>query len=258
MIRNLLKNIKIKNFISSRKNTEEYNLQKLVSLTRGNLNTQEWMKRDWNARAETCSKFFIRAVKGQTEEEFWESGKIEPHHILGVDTPRYELIFKNKDVKEMKVLEIGCGIGRILIPISKIFGEAIGVDVSKKMISIANEYVKEIPNCQVFENNGKDLSMFPDNYFDFCFSFIVFQHIPEKEIVVNYIRDVSRILKKECLFRFQVHGDSKKNPVDGTTWHGVHFTSNEMHKIADENNFEIIEEDGMNDQYYWLTFKSIK
>ena len=141
---------------------------------------------------------------------------------------------------------------------SKIFGEAVGVDVSKEMISVASHHIKDIPNCKVFENNGKDLSMFSDNYFDFCFSFIVFQHIPKKEIIENYIKEVSRVLKTGGIFRFQVHGDSKKNPVDGTTWNGVHFTSNEIHEIANENNFEIIEEDGMNEQYYFLTFKSIK
>ena len=34
----------------------------------------------------------------------------------------------------MKILEIGCGIGRLLIPMSKFFGESIGVDVSSEMV----------------------------------------------------------------------------------------------------------------------------
>jgi len=38
----------------------------------------------------------------------------------------------------------------------------------------------------------------------------------------------------------------------------VQFTSDEIHKIAKDYNFEIIEENSDKEEYYWLTFKSIK
>ena len=46
---------------------------------------------------------------------------------------------------------------------------------------------------------------------------------------------------------------SKPNQI--TTWDGVQFTSDEIHKIAQANNFEIIEEGNDKDEYYWLTFQ---
>jgi len=98
----------------------------------------------------------------------------------------------------------------------------------------------------------------PDDTFDFCYSVIVFQHIPDKKIVENYIKEVSRILKSNCLFRFQIRGTVSTKPREITTWDGVQFTSNEIHKLADENNFKIIEENSDKEEYYWLTFKSIK
>ena len=158
----------------------------------------------------------------------------------------------------MRILEIGCGIGRLLIPMSKIFGQVVGVDVSPEMIHKGEKYVENIQNCKIFENNGIDLSEFSDNYFDFCFSFIVFQHIPEKKIVEKYISEVSRVLKSECLFRFQVRGTITSKPDQITTWDGVQFTSNEIHKIAEINGFEIVEEGNDKEEYYWLTFKSKK
>ena len=97
--------------------------------------------------------------------------------------------------------------------------------------------------------------MFDDGFFHFCYSFIVFQHIPEKQIISKYIQEVSRILKKGGIFRFQVHGDTKINPTDGGTWRGVHFTSSEIHSFANENHFNILEEVGEKDQYYFLTFQ---
>jgi len=155
----------------------------------------------------------------------------------------------------MEILEIGCGIGRILIPMSEIFGKALGVDISEKTIEVAEKYMKNISNCHVFNSNGSDLSMFDDNSIDFCYSYIVFQHIPEKEIIINYIREVARVLKSGCIFRFQVFGDTKWKPKKFDTWYGAHFSSEEIHNIAKENNFEVMEETGQDDQYYWITFK---
>jgi len=158
----------------------------------------------------------------------------------------------------MKILEIGCGIGRILIPMSKIFGETVGIDISSEMVQLGQKHITNIPNCKILESNGIDLSLFPDNHFDFCYSFIVFQHIPEKQIVEQYIKEVSRILKPDCLFRFQVRGTISTKPKEITTWDGVQFNSEEIHEIAKKNNFEIIEEGNDTEEYYMLTFQSKK
>ena len=52
----------------------------------------------------------------------------------------------------MKILEIGCGNGRLLIPMSNIFGSVYGVDVSNKMINECSINVKEISNCKIQKN----------------------------------------------------------------------------------------------------------
>jgi len=237
---------------------DDERLKLLKHTKKENLSYETWMKRDWDERAKIDAMYFVKTNLGQTKKDFWDCKKYRDRSILGIKTQRYNQIINKKNLSEMRVLEIGCGIGRILISMSEIFGEVYGVDVSKKMIEIAKKYIKEIPNCKVFENNGSDLSRFPKNYFDFCFSAIVFQHIPSKEIVVNYIKEVARVLKPECVFRFQVKGIPKTKPKLTNTWHGIHFTSQEIHKIAKENKFEILEETGEQGQYYWLTFKFVK
>jgi len=237
---------------------DDERLKSLTHTKRGNLSFEEWMKKDWNERAEIDAMYFVKTKFQQMEKDFWDSKKNRDENILNIKKQRYEQILNKKNPKKMRILEIGCGIGRVLISMSEIFGETIGVDVSEKMIEIAKKYIKEIPNCKVFENNGRDLSMFPENYFDFCYSLIVFQHIPSKEIVVNYIKEVSRVLKPECVFRFQIMGSPKKKPNLINTWTGALFTSQEIHKIAKENKFKILEETGEQGQYYWLTFKSVK
>ena len=237
------------------KNSTEYKLSHPVELDT-NTPTDIRMKKEWNERTKMDPLFVIATDHSESEEDFWKSGINECNNILGKNTKRFEKIVENKNPSEMNILEIGCGIGRILVPMSKIFGNATGIDISSEMVQLGQKYVGEIPNCRILENNGTDLSMFPENSFDFCYSFIVFQHIPDKKIIENYIKEVSRILKPGCLFRFQVRGTIDTKPKEITTWDGVQFTSTEIHNIANANNFEIIEEGNDKTEYYWLTLKS--
>ena len=243
--------------INTFKNSPEYKLSHPVNIE-PNTPVDIKMKKEWNERTKMNPLFVIATDHSETEEDFWNSGIDECNDILGINTERYQKIIENKDTSSMNVLEIGCGIGRILIPMRKFFGNVTGIDISSEMVQLGQKYVSDIPNCNIVENNGTDLAEFSDNSFDFCYSFIVFQHIPEKQIVENYIKEVSRILKLGCLFRFQVRGTISTKPSEITTWDGVQFTSDEIHKIAKENNFEIIEEGNDKEEYYWLTFKSKK
>ena len=243
--------------IKTFKNSPEYKLSHPVEIE-PNTPVDIKMKKEWNERTKMNPLFVIATDHSETEEDFWNSGIDECNDILGISTERYQKIIENKDTSSMNILEIGCGIGRILIPMRKIFGNVTGIDISSEMVLLGQKYVSDIPNCSIIENNGVDLSEFSDNSFDFCYSFIVFQHIPEKQIVENYIKEVSRILKLGCLFRFQVRGIISTKPSEITTWDGVQFTSDEIHKIANDNNFEVIEEGSYKEEYYWLTFKSKK
>ena len=216
------------------------------------------MKKEWDERAKLDPLFAIATGFSETEKVFWDSGKEHFKIILGLETPRFKKIIQNKEPSKMKILEIGCGIGRVLIPMCDYFGECIGIDVSPEMVQQSQKYIENLPNCKILENNGTDLSMFADNSFDFCFCYIVFQHIPEKKIVEQYIKEVSRVLKSNCLFRFQVRGIVDRKSKEITTWDGVQFSSNEIHEIANKNNFKIIEESDDKSEYYWLTFLSVK
>jgi len=239
------------------KNSEEYKLSHPIELEE-NTPTDIRMKKEWNERTKIDPLFVIATGHSENEEDFWKSGIDDCNNILGKDTNRFEKITENKDPSKMNALEIGCGIGRILVPMSEIFGNITGIDISSEMVQLGQKYVDDIQNCSILENNGTDLSMFSENSFDFCYSFIVFQHIPEKKIVENYIKEVSRILKPGCLFRFQVRGTIDTKPKEITTWDGVQFSFKEIHELAHKNNFEIIEESNEFEEYYWLTFKSIK
>ena len=97
---------------------------------------------------------------------------------------------------EAMVLDFGCGIGRVdkfLAPYCK---ELYGIDASRRMIKIAKERLKDCTNVFSIKNNGRDLSIFPNEKFDFVFSIGVLQHV-DKDDACFYLVEIFRVLK-EC------------------------------------------------------------
>lgn len=77
-------------------------------------------------------------------------------------------------------LDFGCGVGRILIPLSKKVEFITGVDVSDGMLKEAarNCLLQNIDNVEFIQSNGTSIGV--KKNFNFIHSFIVFQHIPVK------------------------------------------------------------------------------
>jgi ubiquinone/menaquinone biosynthesis C-methylase UbiE len=154
----------------------------------------------------------------------------------------------------MKVLEIGCGSGRITRALAEVFGEVYAVDISGEMIRQARESLTNHPNAHVFQNSGSDLSVLGDIQVDFAFSFIVFQHIPSREVIRSYVREVHRLLRPGGLFKFQVQGWSEMETGADDTWIGVPFTDEEAVSMAESSGFEPRYRHGAGSQYFWLWY----
>lgn len=164
------------------------------------------MKADWDHRARENARFYIVSDDWKSEEAFWASGVRDAALILrgleGFLHPR------------MRVLEIGCGIGRLLRALAPRFAELHGVDVSGEMIRQGTALLADCPNVALHETNGVNLTLFKEGRFDFVFSYITFQHMPTPAVVAC-CREVRRVLASHGLFRFQVF-DAQR--TDGQRW----------------------------------------
>jgi ubiquinone/menaquinone biosynthesis C-methylase UbiE len=163
-------------------------------------------------------------------------------------------ICQGKDPKEMRVLEIGCGTGRVTRALANLFGEVHAVDVSGEMVELARKALADTPGAHVYRNNGADLAVIPVGGFDFAFSSIVFQHIPSREIIENYVREVHRLLRPGALFKFQVQGDATLQTSPDDTWLGAAFSDEEAVAMAQRCGFEPRYRHGAGGQYFWLWF----
>jgi SAM-dependent methyltransferase len=162
------------------------------------------MREDWDRRARENARYFVATLRSDwTDEEFFASGEQELYHSILTDMGN---VSQGQDPATMRVLEIGCGAGRVTRALARVFGEVHAVDVSGEMIARAREALAGLPNAFVYQNNGMDLSVVPDLPFDFAFSVIVFQHIPSRSVIENYFREISRLLRPGALFKVQVQG----------------------------------------------------
>ncbi len=210
------------------------------------------MREDWDARARENAKHYVQTAQTEwSDEEFYASGEQTVAEEIRTDMIN---ICQGKDPKQMRVLEIGCGAGRVTRALANLFGEAYAVDVSGEMIAQAKQGLIHHPNAHVFQNNGTDLGVLPDIGYDFAFSTIVFQHIPSKEVIETYVREVSRLLRPGALFKFQVQGFTGCDVIAGDTWVGASYSEEEAKGMAERCGFEPRHLHGAGEQYFWLWF----
>jgi len=95
--------------------------------------------------------------------------------------------------EEDKILDLGCGNGRLIELFQGKNIEYAGIDNSQKLIEIASQKYPN-GNFQVFD--GLKIP-FPDNYFDVIFCMAVLQHIPGSELRQEFLKEIRRVLKPE-------------------------------------------------------------
>jgi SAM-dependent methyltransferase len=208
----------------------------------------ERMRHDWDARARAEGRYFI-ATGAEDWPAFYASGEANVRQHISTDL---ENICRGMDPRQMRIVEIGCGAGRLTKALAAIFGEVHAVDVSPEMIRLAREQLGPLPNVHLHVNNGADLSALPAASFHFAYSFIVFQHIPEKAVIESYLREVHRVLEPGALFKLQVDGGRSEGAAASDTWHGVSFTEDESRAMAERTGFELRFHEGAGTQYFWL------
>src|SRR5215212_8902664 len=206
------------------------------------------MQREWDERARENARYYVNTERQDwTDEDFFRSGERTVAEEILTDMIN---ICQGKDPSQMRVLEIGCGAGRVTRALAGVFGEVHAVDVSGEMVARAKQALADRPNAFVYQNNGKDLTAVPGGEYDFAFSTIVFQHIPSREVIYSYVREVHRLLRPGALFKFQVQGDATMQTTADDTWLGVPFSDENAVKMAEDCGFEPRYRHGAGDQYF--------
>jgi SAM-dependent methyltransferase len=210
----------------------------------------ERMRADWNRRAREDAHFYVAfAGQDQTEEEFLATAADVLRSIEG----QLKRLPAKANRRAWRALEIGCGPGRLMKPLSRHFGEIHGVDVSDEMIRLGRERLADIPHVHFHTTDGATLPQFADESFDFIYSYAVFQHIPSRDIVLGYMGEIRRLLKPGGVFHGQFNALAP--PGEADTWRGVSFSPDDIHGFTRENGLQLLNLEGEHTQYLWTTWR---
>lgn len=211
------------------------------------------MKLDWDKRAAEDARWYINTVRRQqTEEEFDASGR---HEVQSQIVDGLALLTGARDPRQLRLLEIGCGIGRMTKHLAGIFGEVYAVDVSAEMIRQAQTRLQGLDNVRLFETSGQDFALFPDQSFDVIFSAYVFQHVPSAAIIRSNLVDAWRVLKPGGVFKFVTNGVTAAEPAPNDSWNGAAFPEAALRQLADELGAQLLGLFGEETQYCWTMLR---
>ncbi len=103
---------------------------------------------------------------------------------------------KNHIENNNKILDFGCGNGRLLEILKDKKVTYYGVDVSQKLVGLAkNKYPEFAANISKISGQAK--LDFPDNFFDATVAVAVFHHFPDQDFRLAMARELYRVTKPD-------------------------------------------------------------
>ena len=137
----------------------------------------------WNRKAERMEEAMHAILHGVRDPEaFDRAGKAQAERLLPF-LPR-----------NGAVLEVGCGMGRILRHLHPHCKELWGVDISERMLKHARSWLANL-DVELRLCNGRDLQVLDPGRFDFAYSLLVLQHMDKNDAYL-YLKEVFRVLKE--------------------------------------------------------------
>ena len=133
---------------------------------------EKWGARDPYFSVLTNPKFRAAALDDAAREEFFALGRHHVDHVLGLCRAHIDGAFAPQ-----RVLDFGCGVGRLVLPFAAHAAEVVGVDISPSMLAEARR------NCERQGLNNVVLVLSDDTLsavqgqFDLVHTCIVIQHI---------------------------------------------------------------------------------
>lgn len=119
---------------------------------------------------------------GENERQFWKTGEQDASRLLR--------FIDDSSI----VLDVGCGIGRVMRFIAPYCKEINGVDTSSLILRRAKHELSRFKNCHFYRQDFKRFDALPHDSVDLIYSLYVLQHM-EKEDAYICIKRMQRLLK---------------------------------------------------------------
>lgn len=197
-----------------------------------------------------------------TERDHWntKATMTDPMFEMWADKPNtvqcINLLLEDldpRDAVKAKILDLGCGVGRLSQAVQDRFPTAkvYGVDSSPKLLELAGSLAdlsQQTIRPTYLLCDGRSLPDELPTDIDYAYSMVVFQHIPN-EAKAAYIKSVYDHLRVGGAFRFQVvEGDEQSD-------YNHHISQVELVQMCEAVGFDVqvVDSKLMYKNWLWLT-----
>jgi SAM-dependent methyltransferase len=136
----------------------------------------------------------------------------------------------------LRVLDFGCGVGRLMKPLIEAGFRVDGVDISERMLSFARND-SMLTESQFFLSSGNDCGAAPEGAYDFVYSHLCFQHICSRTVRNQLLGSFKKALKPGGVVLVQMHYYPDRTaatvPQPHMPWSGDNFGANVTNGEAD-------------------------
>jgi SAM-dependent methyltransferase len=148
---------------------------------------EKWGKENPYFGVLSNSKFLNSNLSDASIREFFSTGERLVNRVFETIESRLRPGFHPE-----RILDYGCGTGRLLLPLSKRAGKAVGVDISPSMIEEARRNCERLGAESTSFLSVDDFWALPASSFDFVHTFIVLQHVsvPRGEQIIRKLINI--------------------------------------------------------------------
>lgn len=150
------------------------------------------------------------AARLRSDREFWNAAAREDAYFAVLSSPEsrdpstreaYFDATASEDLRrlgwflhaESRVLDLGCGVGRLTKALAHRCAEVIGVDISAEMVAIARARTAASPNVRIVETDGSSLACVATGTVDFVVSLLCLIHV-DRRAAFRYFHEIRRVL----------------------------------------------------------------
>ena len=154
--------------------------------------------RDWDDLALVDPFWAVLAADdkrggGWEPTEFFATGEADIEELLATAAQL------GRPTRHERALDFGCGVGRLTRALARRFDEAVGIDVSERMLEHARRLNADTPNV-TFASSDEP----PPEPFDLVVANLVLQHLPSKALARVYIGRLIKATRPDGLLVFQL------------------------------------------------------